>query len=192
MATSNEPVFSQLVDFAITRHRESSAAASSAEFTLKSTRAQNAAAPGIRAVTGVGKRPVPAALVFAGGVNPSDHAQTFPALLELLRETVCPTLPHSLSPVPEQLVCVSSLALSLAHTQRGVKRLVGTPHVDRRGLMGSDLIPGFYQVLEQQREYVGIEIQGFFKCRNLASHVPVPCICYSSKLTNKGMRAQLQ
>jgi len=35
-----------------------------------------------------GRRPVPAALVCAGGVNAADHAQTFPTLADVLRKQV--------------------------------------------------------------------------------------------------------
>lgn len=37
---------------------------------------------------GAGKRALPAGLVLAGGVNASDHAQTFPALASHLRNQV--------------------------------------------------------------------------------------------------------
>ena len=35
-----------------------------------------------------GRRPIPAALVCAGGVNAADHAQTFPTLADVLRKQV--------------------------------------------------------------------------------------------------------
>ena len=35
-----------------------------------------------------GRRPIPAALVCAGGVNAADHAQTFPTLVDVLRKQV--------------------------------------------------------------------------------------------------------
>ena len=34
------------------------------------------------------RRRIPTALTFAGGVNSADHAQTFPALVDLLRQQV--------------------------------------------------------------------------------------------------------
>ena len=41
-----------------------------------------------------GRRPIPAALVCAGGVNAADHAQTFPSLADVLRKQVRSTDPH--------------------------------------------------------------------------------------------------
>ena len=76
LADSNEAVFLRLAQFAQRQHKEST---------------RDAAVPpagGAALRARVDKRPVPAALVVAGGVNASDHVLTFPALLESLREQV--------------------------------------------------------------------------------------------------------
>ncbi len=78
LAATDQQTFATLMEFVATQHQRSLDAEAGAR----------------------GRRRLPTALTFAGGVNSADHAKTFPTLAQLLRDQVgradgCLPLPAS-------------------------------------------------------------------------------------------------
>ena len=73
-----------------------------------------------------GRRQLPTALTFAGGINSADHAKTFPTLAQLLRDQVGPA-------GDKQLVSASQQGESDCNARANVRERQGYIYISESG-----------------------------------------------------------